>query len=53
MKISNKKIYSSGTFGKKCLIYNFKKCGIFYHTMRHFNASQIYVIKDHSNDLKF
>ena len=34
-------------------VYNSKKCGSFCHTIRHFNASQMYVIKDQSIDLKF
>ena len=34
-------------------ICNSKKCGIFCHIMLHFNASEIYVVKIHSIDLKF
>ena len=34
-------------------IYNSKKCGIFCHTMRHFDASYKYDLQDHSIDLKF
>ena len=34
-------------------IFNSKKYGIFCHTMRHLNASQMHVKKDHSIDLKY